>query len=353
MSKVVAVVLTYNRKDLLKRCLEAIYSQTRTCDEIIVIDNASSDGTEEMLRGSLFPGLKVHVLSDNIGASGGFSAGFRLAYQAGADLVWMMDDDVIAEPNALEKLLEADDILANAGIERAFLLSTALTENGLVTNSPSLDVRQNRIRYEQWPLTLEHGIAPVRRATFVSILVPRDVIARHGLPIASMFIWGEDTEYTLRITQEIPGFIVGNSKVMHLRQENGAINIMTEKSPTRIKYHRHYVRNEVFIARKYYRQRRWVMTTLHQFTVMSKLVMAKEFKKCGVVFRGLVESARFYPGVEKADAPVEDLGVTVRTVFSAGRDNLALFPLPSALQASPGDDLDEMFLEQGVRALCN
>ncbi|MBQ0778927.1 MAG: glycosyltransferase, partial [Pseudomonas sp.] len=71
MKKVYAVVLTYNRKDLLKRSLDAIFSQTRCCDGVIVIDNASSDGTESMLMQADYPGLQLYVLSHNIGASGG------------------------------------------------------------------------------------------------------------------------------------------------------------------------------------------------------------------------------------------------------------------------------------------
>jgi GT2 family glycosyltransferase len=314
MQKIFAVVLTYNRKDLLKRCLEAIYAQTRRCDGVIVVDNASGDGTEQMLLESGYPDLDIHVLSRNIGASGGFSAGFRLAYQSGADMVWMMDDDVIAEPDALERLLEADRVLEENAIDRSFLLSTAYTESGLITNSPSLDVRPNRIRYENWPLTLRHGIAPIRRGTFVSILVPRATLEDYGLPIASMFIWGEDTEYTLRVTQKAPGFLVGNSRVMHLRQENGSIDIKTETNHARLKYHRHYVRNEVYVARKYYRQRRALLTVIHQLRLTWQLVMRGELNKARIVMQGLLESGRFKPRPESADTPIESLGVEIRSL---------------------------------------
>lgn len=318
MQKIFAVVLTYNRKDLLAQCLKAIYSQTRRCDRVIVIDNASSDGTEQMLLEADYPNLECHVLSRNIGASGGFNAGFRLAYQGGADMVWMMDDDVIAEPDALQRLVEADDLLEDSGMERSFLLSTAYTESGLITNAPSLDVRPNRIRYENWPLTLRHGLAPIRRGTFVSILVPRRTLENYGLPIASMFIWGEDTEYTLRVTEKTPGYLVGNSRVLHLRQENGSIDIKAETNQARLKYHRHYVRNEVFVARKYYRQRRALLTVLHQFRLMGELAAKGEWDKVRIVLQGVVESGRFKPGSEPASAPIESLGVEVRSVH-AGR----------------------------------
>lgn len=319
--KIIAVILTYNRKDLLSQCLEAVSRQSRPCDEIIVVDNASTDDTEQMLRHLSLRNLTVHRLSENIGASGGFNAGFRLAYQSGADQVWMMDDDVIPADDALEQLLKADELLTGKAIEPAFLLSTAYTEHGLVTNAPSIDQRPNRIAYENWPLTLEHGIAPVRRATFVSILVPRRTLATYGLPIASMFIWGEDTEYTLRITEHAPGFVVGNSKVVHLRQENGAIDIMAERNPNRVKYHRHYVRNEVFVARKYYRPRRVVVSILHQCKIALKLFGRGDFNKAGIVLRGLLESGPFNPSTESVDAPIANLGVTVSS-YTPGSSNV-------------------------------
>jgi GT2 family glycosyltransferase len=313
MKKVFAVVLTYNRKDLLKRSLDAIYAQTRPCDRVIVIDNACTDGTEAMLLEADYPGLQLYVLSHNIGASGGFNAGFRLAFQEGAGFVWMMDDDVIAAPEALQRLLEADELLESKSAERAFLLSTAFTESGLITNSPGVDDRRNNIDYENWPLTLEHGILPVRRATFVSILVPRATLDEYGLPIASMFIWGEDTEFTLRVTGKVPGYIVGNSKVQHLRQESGAISIMAEKCPFRLKYHRHYFRNEIFITRKYYRNRRLIISIFKQLALILRLMRMREMEKARIVFQGLVESSAFFPTAESAAAPVEDLGVTVRS----------------------------------------
>lgn len=313
MQQVFAVILTYNRKDLLKRCLDAVLAQTRPCDRVIVIDNASHDGTQQMLLEARYPNLEVHVLSSNIGASGGFNAGFRIAYQKGADFVWMMDDDVIPDPDALQRLLEADELLSRRGIERAFLLSSAFTENGHATNTPTLSMRSNRIGYPGWPELAGDGLLPVQSATFVSILVPRATLAEHGVPIAPMFIWGEDTEYTLRITQDRPGFLVGTSKVLHLRQENGPINILTENSPTRLKYHRHFIRNKVFIARKYSGRGRVVPLEMYGIArLLYQVLRQGQFGKFSIILRGLLDSIRFSPGTEAADTPIESLGVSIR-----------------------------------------
>ncbi|MCD6007020.1 glycosyltransferase family 2 protein [Halomonas sp. IOP_31] len=311
MHQVYAVILTYNRKELLKRCLDAIYSQTRPCGGVIVVDNASHDGTQQQLLEANYPNLKVYVLSRNIGASGGFNAGFRLAYQNGADFVWMMDDDVIPKSDALQHLLAADERLSRMDADRTFLLSMALTESGSVTDPPALNLKTNSIGCPNWPEMVEYGMVPVQHTTFVSILVPRSTLADHGLPITSMFIWGEDTEYTLRITQDKPGFLVGASKVLHLRHESGPLNIITENDPLRIKYYQYFVRNRVFITRKYFgKYRALIHVCKFLFTVL-RLLRRGLFRKAGIVIKGIMESIFFFPATEPVEAPIEALGASI------------------------------------------
>jgi dTDP-4-dehydrorhamnose reductase len=315
MDQIYAVVLSYKRKGLLKRCLDGISAQTRPCDAIIVVDNASHDGTEEMLLDSGIANLKVYVLSRNTGASGGFSAGFRIAYQQGADFVWMMDDDVIPEPDALEKLVEANERLREREKPCSFLISTAHTDEGLLTNVPRIDERTNAIDYENWPALLDIGVIPVRPATFVSILVPRASLQQHGLPIAPMFMWGDDTEFTLRISQEVPGYLVAASRVLHVRRVSGAIDILRETDPKRVALHRHLVRNELFVARKYFRKRRILGLLFSRMGQVLQMLRRRQFTKARIVVNGLLESVRFSPEPEAADAPVEALGVSVRELI--------------------------------------
>ena len=316
MGKVVAVILTYNRKELLEKALAAVYAQTRPCDGVIVVDNASEDGTRQMLNESAYPGLKAYVLSANIGAAGGFNAGFRLAYQNGADFVWMMDDDVFPEPDALQRLLDADEFLAQKGVEHSYLLSTAYTEHSQVTNTPEVSQLTNEVGYGNWPALVEHGLIPIQRATFVSILVPRPVLTRHGLPIASMFIWGEDYEYTLRISRKRPGFLVGNSRVQHVRQKSGAQNLLKEENPSRLKFHRHHVRNNIFIARKYFSTRKLLGVIWFSLKTLSKLLRRAELAKSKVLVHGMIEGLSFYPAEESVNSPFDSLKVKALPVES-------------------------------------
>lgn len=313
MSRVIAVVLTYNRKELLKRCLEALQQQTRPCDDVIVINNASADGTLEMLESGEHEGIHIYTLKKNMGAAGGFNVGFRMGYENGADHVWMMDDDVIPQPTALEELLEADAILEKKGLERAYLLSMAYTEGGQVTNTPQLSEMRNQAGYPSWPEELQDGLAAVGSGTFVSILIPRRTLDDYGLPISSMFIWGEDAEYTLRITREAPGYLVGSSKVAHIRHGGGSINIVNEDNPARINYYKNYVRNNIYIATKYKTRRRVASILFNNFWLSGKLLFKGKFKKSYIVCAGITQSLWFRPVTERIDSPFDDSLMTKST----------------------------------------
>jgi dTDP-4-dehydrorhamnose reductase len=148
----------------------------------------------------------------------------------------------------------------------------------------------------------------VTRATFVSILLPRSTIAQYGLPLASMFIWGEDSEYTLRITDRSPGFLVWESKVVHLRQLSGTVNIMTETNTTRLAYHRHYIRNHMYIARVYSAKLDYFRHAIRQVQVLFALLRQRELKRAWIVISGMFESFWFAPKIESANVASEELG---------------------------------------------
>ena len=105
--KIAAVVVTYNRREMLMECIRHLAQQSAACD-ILVVDNASTDGTGEAVQALDVPGLRYRNTGANIGGAGGFSFGMRWAVECGYDLVWVMDDDAFPETDALEQLLKAD-----------------------------------------------------------------------------------------------------------------------------------------------------------------------------------------------------------------------------------------------------
>src|ERR1700739_2376477 len=101
------MVLTYNRKETLSRCLSAVLAQREPPDEILVLDNGSTDGTVEHLRDS---GVLAHMvlyhivlsrLAENAGPAAGIDLLFHISMERGADWMWFLDDDTIPAATAL------------------------------------------------------------------------------------------------------------------------------------------------------------------------------------------------------------------------------------------------------------
>src|ERR687886_555758 len=103
---IAAVVVTYNRKALLLECLAALARQTHPLERILVVDNASTDGTPAALAGC---GIDVDLLRlrRNGGGAEGFHYGVREALAGDPDWIWLMDDDCEPADDALERLLAA------------------------------------------------------------------------------------------------------------------------------------------------------------------------------------------------------------------------------------------------------
>ena len=106
--RICAVVVTYNRKELLKRCLDGVLNQSYPVSHILVVDNASTDGTQAMLAQD-YPQLEVLNLPDNMGGAGGFHAGFKRAAEIDCNLIWVMDDDALPSEGACKALADFYD----------------------------------------------------------------------------------------------------------------------------------------------------------------------------------------------------------------------------------------------------
>lgn len=210
-TRVGAVVVTFNRKDLLREALAALRAQTRPLDHILVIDNASTDGTPDLLRAE-FPDVEVVRLDSNRGGAGGFHEGLRRAYQQGHDWVWAMDDDTIPRPDALAAMLAAHDRFPE-GQRPVILSSQVVWTDG--NPHPHNRPHSRRIDADYLMLAASLSTLAVRNASFVSMLVSRGAIAKHGLPYPDFFIWNDDVEYTARILRHDRGVYVPASVVCH------------------------------------------------------------------------------------------------------------------------------------------
>lgn len=102
--RIVTAVMTYNRRDLLRRCLQGIGAQSRPSGVVLVVDNASTDGSAEMLARE-FPHVLVHRTGENLGCAGAMHEALRLALTMDPEYIWFFDDDVVPAPTCLEALL--------------------------------------------------------------------------------------------------------------------------------------------------------------------------------------------------------------------------------------------------------
>jgi len=243
--KIAAVVVTYNRKDLLKECLDALFNQTRPLDSIILIDNASTDGTLEFLKekGYLDNSKLDYVrLPENTGGAGGFHEGVKRGYEKGYDWLWLMDDDTISEKNSLEYLLEI--AFLNLNINIGFLCSKVLwtDETPHKMNLPQINPFVNKI-----PFNIFEGyeILLVNSCSFVSVLIKKDIIKEVGLPIKDFFIWADDVDFSLRIKREREKvYYISDAKIIRMRQS-------TQESPFKIGRAHFLIRNLTYIDLKY------------------------------------------------------------------------------------------------------
>jgi rhamnopyranosyl-N-acetylglucosaminyl-diphospho-decaprenol beta-1,3/1,4-galactofuranosyltransferase len=198
--RIIAVVVTFNRLTLLQRLVEAL-QQVPELAEIVVVDNASTDGSGEWLAttaaSAYEPAVVARTLDRNRGGAGGFHEGLRLAVERGADLVWLMDDDGLPDPDCLETLL------THAGNHDFW--------GPVVVDQDDLDRLVFPIRLPG-SARVVHRMAEVRAAArdgvigdvvipFNGVLVTRALVERIGLVREEYFIWGDDHEYRLRAEQ--------------------------------------------------------------------------------------------------------------------------------------------------------
>lgn len=222
MVTVAAVVVTYNRLEKLKTVLDSLEAQTHAPAQIFVIDNASTDGTAAFLleREWTLP-FEVVTMSTNSGGAGGFAEGMVKGYASGADHVWIMDDDCYPQPGALEALVRGfEGAVAELGGDVPFACSVVEFVDG------SICEMNNPVPTWDWARLLVKGQSNVMvtACSFVSVLIPRWVIAEYGLPYRDYFIWFDDREYTLRLTRRCPGVQVMDSTVVHDMGENRGVN---------------------------------------------------------------------------------------------------------------------------------
>ncbi len=214
MPRVAVAVVTFNRRQLLAECLEAILAQTHPVERVFVVDNASTDGTPELLRDRGLidePRLTYIRLERNLGGAGGFSRAVEEARGVECDWIWLMDDDAEPPRESLGRLMAS---AAAADPANAALAQRAISPDGSVQLNARgfLGRRPSPLPLEAY----EGGSEPeVDFATFVGFAVRARVARAIDPPRADFFIWADDYEYCCRVRSHGAVRVVATSSIVH------------------------------------------------------------------------------------------------------------------------------------------
>jgi len=234
--KVAAVVVTYNRKELLKEAINRLRNQTYSIDKMFIIDNASTDSTPEFLLeknvikelppkkfdyawSSIKDNIEYVRMEKNGGGAQGFYEGIKRAHEEGFDWVWLMDDDSFAKEDTLEKLISRLDD------RYAAISSVVLSINDskkLVDKLPVIkDGKFSRYKGEK----VFHYLKDLKEYSksdiypwasfFNGVLVNKKAIDKIGYPNPKFFIWGDEVDYFFRLKKVGEVVSVLDSYVYH------------------------------------------------------------------------------------------------------------------------------------------
>lgn len=214
--RLVSIVVTHNRLAQLQQTVTRLLeSPAAELAQLVVVDNASEDGTAEWLGACDDPRLIHHRQERNLGGAGGFEAGMRIAMERFApDWIVLMDDDARPEPGALAQF----GALERAGWD---VLAAAVYHPGgeiCDINRPSLNpfwrpgrfvrtvlqglMGRARDGFHLTPQAYQTAeIQEIDAGSFVGLFISAQVIERAGYPDGGLFIYGDDVLYCLRLRQ--------------------------------------------------------------------------------------------------------------------------------------------------------
>lgn len=254
---VVALSVTYNSSDNLKKAVTALLNQTVCVDKIVVADNNSNALHKEKLQeiSRMASNIEIIWLQDNTGGAGGFHAAMKYAKeQYDPQWYWLMDDDAYPEPDCLEKLLKYKEQSSNIGILAPVIYG--IDKNQYQLYHPRVK-RGNSLLNTYYPISNDFSelkdVERIHVNAFVGPLVSAVAVQTCGLPRAELFIEGDDFDYTYRVSQKFDVFLIKEAKMNHRD-----IMINTE------------LINENGWWKTYYVYRNLIMFSLNNLTGLSK-----------------------------------------------------------------------------------
>lgn len=289
--KVGIVIVTFNRLNLLKEVIESLRLQTYKNYQLIVVNNGSTDNTFQWLSEQ----KDIYIINqENTGGAGGFFTGMKYVAENQFDYCWIMDDDVICESNALEELIKAYQVKDNIG----FVCSRVIGIDGRPMNTPAADTRPTDNGYaDLFDLVERHSMVKVKMATFVSIFLGTEKIKELGLPIKEYFIWGDDSEYTERISSKYPCYIACRSLVVHKRTIQKSLKFEEETDPKRLYNYFYLFRNHAYTLKLNNKKKEFWNLILKLPFKLLKLLLQLKTKQAKILIKSYTALLFFNPHI--------------------------------------------------------
>lgn len=285
--KITVVIVTFNRLNLLKKTLTAVKNQTIRIDQIVVVNNSSTDGTETWLESQ---NDILTITQENTGGAGGFESGIKNAIQNFSDWIWVMDDDVFPQKDALENLLVYKDFSLCIQPRRIYESGDDVRWGGIYNTNQGgglvMGTKPNQQSVKDFYIT--------NTCCFEGMLIHRELVDLIGYPDKNFFISGDDTAYGLMATQ-YTNIILVNSAIL---EKAGSIE--DKKSPMYIYYlyrnffHLHDYHKKLY--KKNFSPYAW-LRYIYGFMIIFKRVNKKDIlKSYAAAFKGLMDGLRRIKG---------------------------------------------------------
>lgn len=195
---VAAVVLNTNRREDTLACLESLQNQTYENLKVIVLDNACTDGSNEAIRAQ-FPQVEILSLAQNLGYAGNNNTGIRAALEGGAAWVFVVNEDILLEPNAVRCLIETAQPDPAVGIAGPMVYHAdhpdVIQSAGGVLDARWQAFHRGQNQPEQGQFA---AVEPVDWISGCAILVRRETIEQVGMLDERFFYYFEETEWCTR-----------------------------------------------------------------------------------------------------------------------------------------------------------
>ena len=305
--KIVTVIVTYNRLNLLKECINALLKSDYHTD-ILVVNNNSSDGTKEYLDAikDSDKDTKFYIfnLSENLGGAGGFNYGIKEAAMLNYDRIWIMDDDCIVNKDSLSELVKMDELLdGNFG----FLSSKVLWTDGSICKT---NVQRKKVARKIKDFDSEY--VNVDFASFVSLYVKRSDVLNVGLPIKEFVIWTDDLEWTRRLTYKKlyknakSGFLCNKSIVTHKCANNFGVSIVYD-TKDRLDRYKYIYRNDVYCFKREGIRGYLFIIFRNLYHIFKVLLLSKteKMRKAKIIIDSFIEGFKFEPEIEYVNGKME------------------------------------------------